>query len=76
MSGGGVWALNERADGNWRAEYIQLVGIEYAIERHAPAGRYLRAFQMQVWLRMLREEGAALASHIDPVIAAGRSIFP
>jgi hypothetical protein len=71
MSGGGVWASN-LSYAPWRADVVQLVGIEYAVERHAPAGRYLKAFQMQVWLKMLREDIPELAHQIDPILAAGR----
>jgi hypothetical protein len=74
MSGGGVWAPN-LSHQPWRATLMQLVGIEYAIGS-APAGRYLKAFQMQVWLEMLREDLPELAPHIDPVIAAGRVHLP
>lgn len=70
MSGGGVWALNKRHR-PWRPDVVQLVGIEYAVERRAAAGRYLRAFQMQVWLQMLREDVPELAKYIDPMLAAG-----
>lgn len=70
MSGGGVWALNDRAQG-WRADHMQLVGIEYALGI-APAGRYLKAFQMQVWVWMLRDDLPELARDIEPILEAGR----
>jgi hypothetical protein len=73
MSGGGVWALNLKHD-PWRADRMQLVGIEYALGS-APAGRYLKAFQMQVWLQMLREDLPELAQHVDPILAAGRLLI-
>lgn len=70
ISGGGVWATNF-SQTPWRPEFLQLVGIEYAVQR-GPPDRYLRAFQMQVWLEMLREDAPELAKHIDPILAAGR----
>lgn len=71
ISGGSVWATN-LDHSPWRAEYAQLVGIEYAWARTGVPDRYLKALQIQTWLEMVAEDIPQLRPEIDPVIAAGR----
>lgn len=71
ISGGSVWAVN-LGHKPWRAEYAQLVGIEYAWARVGVPDRYVKALQIQTWLEMLADDVPELRSTIAPVIAAGR----
>ncbi len=71
ISGGAVWALNSKQP-TWTGDHIQLVGIEYSQRRDGVPERYLRAYQMQVWLELLATDRAELRPIIEPHIAAGR----
>jgi hypothetical protein len=75
ISGGGIWALNV-AQENWSPRCIQLVGIEYSWEHRGVPDRFLRAYQMQLWLQMLAEDIPALRPEIEPFIEAGRHQLP
>jgi hypothetical protein len=72
IGGRGVWAVNLDGHDPWRAEYAQLVGIEYAWQRVGVLDRYVKALQIQTWLEMLRDDVPEIRSEIDPFIAAGR----
>ena len=71
ISGGGVWAVNLSHE-PWRADYAQLVAIEYAWARVGVPDRYVKALQIQTWLEMLADDVPELRSKIAPIIAAGR----
>ena len=75
ISGGGVWALNLAQEG-WGPRCIQLVGIEYSWAHRGVPDRFLRAYQIQLWLQMLAEDIPALRPEIEPFIEAGRYQFP
>jgi hypothetical protein len=73
MSGGGVWALNIEQP-NWSARCAQLVGIEYSWAHRGVPDRFLRAYQIQLWLRMVADDHPELRAEIDPYIVAGGAL--
>ena len=65
VSGATVWAVEINEHRIWLPERARVIGIQHSWSR----GKWLRATQVQHWLRLLSEDVPQLRPLIDPILA-------